>query len=78
MPTPKPKPDLPETASAPGIPGEIETTLHEFCRGLSSRPGASVELIAAFHADERRKGTVKGLPSSLDARFAAYRARPIQ
>lgn len=51
-------------------------TIDEFCRRLS-RSDRRVELIGAFHADEKRHARVKDMEANYRSRFDIFAKRPV-
>jgi hypothetical protein len=50
--------------------------LEEFCQRLS-HGDRRVELIAGFHAEEKRAGNTKDLESAYAARFQEFATKPV-
>jgi hypothetical protein len=50
-------------------------TIDEFCAGLSAKD-RRVELIAAFHFDEKRAGNLKDTDANFRERFTAFANKP--
>lgn len=67
------------TASAGGSSDmpESRVTLNNFCRELSLTD-KRVELIAAFHFDEKRAGTIMDTSSAYTERFVAFADKPVK
>lgn len=77
-PEPAPKPAPPKAkadAASPAEDGAFHVTLDEFCAAASAKPGASVELIAAFHRSER--GSARDAHANFAERFEAFANRPV-
>ena len=57
-------------------PARFTLSLEEFCARKSERD-RRVELIAAFHMDESRAGISRDAEEAFEARFDAFRRRPV-
>ncbi len=58
-----------------GAPADFPLGLDEFCARLSATD-KRIELIAGFHADATRAGTVTDTDNGFRALFAAFAIRP--
>jgi hypothetical protein len=56
---------------------EQELTVEEFCRRLSVTD-RRVELLGAFHFDEKRNGRVKDTETNFRARFDEFANKPVK
>jgi hypothetical protein len=66
----------PQAPDAPESPASFDLHLDEWCQRESATPGCSVELLSAFHADERRAGTAQDSHENFAERYAAFAVRP--
>ena len=68
-----------DTNDTPGkvaeAPADFPLTLDEFCARLSSTD-RRVELIAAFHHNERAAGQMKDTSAAFQNRFVAFQSKP--
>ena len=64
---------MPKAESQPAEPAEM---LEEFCAHVSMTD-RRVELIAGFHADEKRAQHARATRAEWQRRFAAFQRRPV-
>ena len=64
-----------KTAAQPQVVAEDDITVDEFCTRLS-KTDKRVELIGAFHFDEKQAGRIKDADSAFSARFVEFANKP--
>lgn len=62
-------------APAPQAPTTFRVSIDEACARISAGDGR-VELISAFHSEERAAGRLRDTEDAYRSRFAAFAARP--
>lgn len=58
-------------------PAAFDQSIDEFCASLSVAD-TRVEMIGAFHAEEKREARLKDTAENYQARFEAFTTRPVQ